>query len=245
MYLNEFKIKIEKVIEYINLLNKTDRIRLHDEILTEMVDLLYGIAKDDLFIPQRGLASTYYCTDGAVKDKHLETLIYEVQKEIDRNKRKIKIGKNYQVLDQIASFILGVLIVLTFSLTILSFQYHSWPFILSAIICAIMLIVDLIVDILISKYKKNYSINFFPNLQNPKYKVICYEYIGEDIMDIYLDNGLIIDLGYYETENIYIITVANTSWNKIYEEVKTEKRYEIEKNIVNFINKYEKEEPSI
>jgi hypothetical protein len=60
---------------------------LEDIVLTEMNDLLLGIENGQIYLADsRCLGSTYYVTDGAIKEKILIDLIHELQEALDKNK---------------------------------------------------------------------------------------------------------------------------------------------------------------
>ena len=90
--------------------------------------------------------------------------------------------------------------------------------------------------------KKREDINWlFPNLDCRSGKVQCIMWRDQDMMTVTFPNGYEIDLGYYEPDDNYIITIVkDDNWNNIIEEIPVKKRSELEPILQSMIYKYEK-----
>ena len=86
-----------------------DKTLLEDIVLTEMNDLLLGIENGQIYLADsRCLGSTYYVTDGAIKEKILIDLIHELQENLDKSKY-VKKHNTGRLLEHILSAGVGIL----------------------------------------------------------------------------------------------------------------------------------------
>ena len=239
---SQLKNKILLLIDYVKNLIKEKKVSnvnlLEDVILTEMYDLLFGIDSGKLIIPNTTLLldSMYHVTDGAVEDPCLANLVKDVQNEIYQVKAIIDSPRKLRMYDHIASAVLGLFILPSIVSFVYIFIEKQLIFLLLFLFTFIVIIVDIIYLFKISKNKNRYHY-LFPNLAygNCLYVVEC-EYKGEDILELGFSNGYQIDLGYIEEENNYVITIIkDENWNNIIEEIKIEKRYEVQAMLINKI----------
>lgn len=239
---SQLKNKILLLIDYVKNLIKENKVSnivlLEDVILTEMYDLLFGIDSEKLIIPNTSLLldSMYHVTDGSVEDPYLVSLITDVQKEVYQVKKIIDSPCKLTMYDHIASAILGLFILPSIVSFVYLFIEKKLIFIILFLFTFIVIIADIIYLFKISKKRNRYHY-LFPNLtySNCLYVVEC-EYKSEDILEVGFDNGYQIDLGYIEEDNKYVITIIkDENWNNIIEEIIVEKRYEVEKILINKI----------
>ena len=239
---SRLKNKILLLIDYVKNLIEENKVSnivlLEDVILTEMYDLLFGIDSEKLIIPNTSLLldSMYHVTDGAVEDSYLASLITDVQKEVYQAKKIIDSPRKLTMYDHIASVILGLFILPSVVSFVYLFIEKKMIFLFLFLFTFIVIIVDIICLFKISKNKNRYHY-LFPNLTyiNCLYVVEC-EYKSEDILELGFGNGYQIDLGYIEEDNKYVVTIIkDENWNNIIEEIIIEKRYEVEKILINKI----------
>lgn len=242
---NQLYNKVNDVIDYTNKLITNniyeDITILEDVILTEMNDLLFGIESNNLKLSNSKLEllSVYYITNGAVKDVELIRLLQDVQNEIYRIKNIIKHPINFKLYDEVLSFLLGALIMFLISFLILSITKNKLLFWILFFVLFVLLIADIIALVIINKFSKSQHY-IFCNLPYEKCLYSSeYEYKGEDILTIGLNNNFQIDLGYMESLDEYVITIIKDgNWSDIIEEIKVGKRYNIEKILIDKINEY-------
>ena len=237
---------VNQIISYTNeLLHDSscqDKTLLEDIVLTEMNDLLLGIENGQIYLADsRCLGSTYYVTDGAIQDKKLASLISMLQKELDKNKC-VKKHNSGRLLQHVLSAALGLFLAPVGIILPLAIIFQS-PLLWGLVAISMTFFVATIVALCLnSKRKIKEGWQFFPNLpyQNCQ-DVITIDYKDEDIMVIQYDH-VAIDLGYIENDDKYFITVLkrNVSPSKsIIEEIEVEKRYLVERVLLDVMKKYE------
>jgi hypothetical protein len=243
-YQTIFKI-VNQIISCTNdiLLNSdcSNRDVLEDIVLTEMNDLLLGIENGQIYLTDtRCLASTYYVTDGAVKEKPLIDLIHELQENLDKSKY-VKKHSTGRLLEHILSAGVGILGPSAFVFLIYAIFQNPVAWGLFAI--SISLFVATFVALCFNSKKRiKYNYQLFPNLpyQNCK-SVIMTGYKDEDILLIQYDH-VAINLGYIENEDKYLITVLKrnvTPSKSIIEIIEVKKRYWVERVLFEAMKKYE------
>lgn len=213
---------------------------LEDIVLTEMNDLLLGIENGQIYLADsRCLGSTHYVTDGAIEDKKLASLISTLQRELDKNKYVKKHGTG-RLTENILDGVLGLFICPTIIFAVLAIFETPifWGFFAGSII---LLAATIVVRCFNAKNRTKWNYQLFPNLpyQNCQY-VFMIEYKGEDILTIGYGH-VEIDLGYFEDDDIYCIYVTkrNTACHVIIEEIEIEKRYLVERVLLETMKKYE------
>ena len=217
-----------------------DKTLLEDIVLTEMNDLLLGIENGQIYLADsRCLGSMHYVTDGAIKEKILIDLIHELQEALDKNKH-VKKHNTGRLLEHILSAGMGILTAPTLVFLVLAIFENLifWGFFA---VSTILLVATIVALCLNAKKRIKWNYQLFPNLpyQNCQY-VFMIEYKGEDILTIGYGH-VEIDLGYFEDDDIYCIYVTkrNTACHVIIEEIEIEKRYLVERVLLETMKKYE------
>ena len=236
---------VNQIISYTNeLLHDSscqDKTLLEDVVLTEMNDLLLGIENGQIYLADsRCLGSTYYVTDGAIKEKILIDLIHELQEALDKNKH-VKKHNTGRLLEHILSAGMGILTAptLVFLVVAIFENLIFWGFFA---VSTILLVATIVALCLNAKKRIKWNYQLFPNLpyQNCQ-SVVLVGFKDEDILVIGYDH-VAIDLGYIENDDKYFITVLkrNVSSSKsIIEEIEIEKRYLVERALLDVMKKYE------
>ena len=213
---------------------------LEDIVLTEMNDLLLGIENGQIYLADsRCLGSTYYVTDGTIEDKKLASLISTLQRELDKNKYVKKHGTG-QLTENILDGILGLFICPTIAFAALAIWENPifWGFFAGSII---LLAATIVARCFNAKNRTKWNYHLFPNLpyQNCQY-VFMIGYKDEDILTLGYDH-VEIDLGYIENDDKYFINVTtiNTGYCEMLEEITVEKRYLVERALLDVMKKYE------
>ena len=213
---------------------------LEDIVLTEMNDLLLGIENGQIYLADsRCLGSTYYVTDGAIQDKKLASLISTLQRELDKSKY-VKKHNTGRLLEHILSAGVGIITPSAFAFLIYAIFQNPVVWGLFAISMTLF-VADVVALCLNAKKRIKWNYQLFPNLpyQNCK-SVIMIDYKDEDILTLGYDH-VEIDLGYFEDDDIYCIYVTkrNTACHVIIEEIEIEKRYLVERALLDVMKKYE------
>ena len=218
-----------------------DKTLLEDIVLTEMNDLLLGIENGQIYLADsRCLGSTYYVTDGAIKEKILIDLIHELQEALDKSKY-VKKHNTGRLLEHILSA--GVVILVPSAFVFLIYAIFQNPVVWGLFAISISLFVATVVALCLNAKKRiKWNYQLFPNLpyQNCQ-NVTMVSYQDEDILVIEYDN-VAINLGYIENEDRYFITVLKKNVlpsKSIIEEIKVEKRYLVERVLFETMKKYE------
>lgn len=218
-----------------------DKTLLEDIVLTEMNDLLLGIENGQIYLADsRCLGSTYYVTDGAIKEKFLIDLIHELQEALDKNKH-VKKHNTGRLLEHILSAGVGILVASAF--VFLIYAIFQNPVVWGLFAISISLFVATIVALCLNAKKRiKWNYQLFPNLpyQNCQ-SVALVGYKDEDILVIGYDH-VAIDLGYIENDDRYFITVLKKNVlpsKSIIEEIEVEKRYLVERVLFKTMKKYE------
>ena len=213
---------------------------LEDIVLTEMNDLLLGIENGQIYLADsRCLGSTHYVTGGAIQDEKLASLISTLQKELDKNKY-VKKHDTGRLTENILDGVLGLFICPTIIFAVLAIFETPifWGFFAGSII---LLAATIVARCFHAKNRTKWNYQLFPNLpyQNCLY-VFMIEYKAEVILTIGYDH-VEIDLGYIEDDDKYFITVAtrNTGYCEIIEKIEIEKRYLVERVLLETMKKYE------
>lgn len=236
---------VNQIISYTNeLLHDSScqsKTLLEDIVLTEMNDLLLGIENGQIYLADsRCLGSTYYVTDGAIKEKILIDLIHELQENLDKSKY-VKKHNTGRLLEHILSAGVGILWPSAF--VFLIYAIFQNPVVWGLFAISISLFVATVVALCFNSKKSiKYNYQLFPNLpyQNCK-SVIMTGYKDEDILVIGYDH-VEINLGYIENEDRYFITVLKKNLlpsKSIIEEIEVEKRYLVERVLFKTMKKYE------
>ena len=236
---------VNQIISYTNeLLHDSscqDKTLLEDIVLTEMNDLLLGIENGQIYLADsRCLGSTYYVTDGAIKEKILIDLIHELQEALDKNKH-VKKHNTGRLLEHILSAGVGILVPSAF--VFLIYAIFQNPVVWGLFAISISLFVATIVALCLNAKKRiKWNYWLFPNLpyQNCQ-SVALVGYKDEVILVIGYDH-VAIDLGYIENDDRYFITVLKKnvlSSKSIIEEIEVEKRYLVERVLFKTMKKYE------
>ena len=214
---------------------------LEDIVLTEMNDLLLGIENGQIYLADsRCLGSTYYVTDGAIKEKILIDLIHELQEALDKNKH-VKKHNTGRSLEHILSAGMGILTTPTLVFLVLAIFENLifWGFFA---VSTILLVATIVALCLNAKKRIKWNYQLFPNLpyQNCQ-NVIMAGYKDEDILVIHYDD-VAIDLGYIEDDDKYYIIILKKRVQpskSIIEKIAVEKRYLVERVLLDVMKKYE------
>lgn len=234
---------VTQIISYTNELlhdsSYQDKTLLEDVILIEMNDLLLGIENGQIYLPDtRCLGSTYYVTDGAIKEKILVDLIHELQEALDKNKY-VKKHSTGRLAEHILSAGMGVLTAPT--LVFLVLAIFEKPIFWGLFAASIILVAATIVALCLNAKKRiKWNYQLFPNLpyQNCQ-SVALVGYKDEDILVIRYDH-VAINLGYNDDKYFIIVLKRNVPPSKsVIEKIEVEKRYLVERVLFETMKKYE------
>jgi len=217
---------------------------LEDIVLTEMNDLLLGIEQNQIYMTNSGylLATRYLDTDGAIKDERLRILISELQGEIYKNKQFIKYyNYKHSRLDTGLSAVLGMLgspMIIFPALAISEKKSIYWILSVLTAICAGTVVIALI-HVSKRDRKRNTWCSLFPNLPvNDWDYVFSMDFKDEDMLTIGNKNSIEFNLGYFEKNNKYYISIRER--NVTVEEIEISKRYLIEKILFEKMQQFKK-----